>query len=215
MGIFSSIKSTFKKSEAAALTQKLLEQQVRNGLLDLDPATLSNKLVEQIWITKPDIFNGKFGQRPHKISVAASALAKGTEFLDEDDTNRNAIMLALGMLIQECEVNGRLYPLNSLDFALLEQASNTFSEYTSILPKIDLFEPEEAEYVYETWDEWFHAFKVEAAKCNPQLKINDNGSSLIDFMDNEPLERGFKAGADPKELGQRFASQFDILSFGQ
>ncbi len=128
MGIFGGIKNTYKKSEAAAVVQNLLEHQASVGLFSLDPAKLATKLTGAVWDSKPDVFNGKFGQRPHKITVAASALASGIGLFDVSDLNRNALVLSLGNLLSELETNGRLYPLNSLDHQLLEASISTFTE---------------------------------------------------------------------------------------
>ncbi|HET6913708.1 MAG TPA: hypothetical protein VFH71_10275 [Rhodanobacteraceae bacterium] len=128
MGLFSGIKDTFKMSEAAVVVQNLLEHQAKCGLFDLSPAAYATELVGKVWQGKPDVFGGKFGQRPHKISTAAVALGFGYSRMREDDLNRNAVLLALGMLLAEVERNGNLYPLNSLDHQLLENVAKRFAE---------------------------------------------------------------------------------------
>ena len=125
MGFFSGVKDTFKKSEAAVLVQKLLEQQVAQGNIQFDPAPLANKLVSSIWNDKPDIFSGKFGQRPHKITTAALALLLAIETQPADFRNP-AFLLSLGHLLSELEINGRLYPLNTMDEELLQGAKRAF-----------------------------------------------------------------------------------------
>ncbi len=218
MGLFSGIKSTYKKSEAAVVVQNLLEHQANVGLFDLDPAKLANKLVEIVWDSKPDVFDGKFGQRPHKITVAASALANGIELFDGGDLNRNALVLSLGNILSELETNGRLYPLNSLDHQLIEASMSIFAEIAQefsespLAGEIDEFMSESE---YSTWEDWFQAFKVAAGKENPQLEPSEDGNSLIDFMEHEPLKRAYKDGVDPKSLARDFAAQFDITTFGR
>lgn len=128
MSILSGIKSTYKKSEAAVVVQNLLEDKKRIGLLYSEPAKLATKLVGLAWAAKPDVFDGKFGERPHKITVAACALATGVELFDDADFDRNAIILSLGDILSEVETNGRLYPLNNVDHALLEFAMSIFSK---------------------------------------------------------------------------------------
>ena len=127
MGFFSAIKSTYKKSEAAVVVQNLLEYQAGNGDFDLDPVSYANTLVSAVWDQKPDVFDGKFGQRLHKITVAALALANGANRLEERDPNWQALVLSLGKILSELEINGRLYPLNSLDHQLLESATSIFA----------------------------------------------------------------------------------------
>jgi hypothetical protein len=138
MGLFGSIKSTYKKSEAAVVVQNLLEHQAKNGFFDLDPASLANKLIATVWDQKPDVFDGKLGQRPHKITVAVSALANRICQFDKSDFNRHALVFSLGNIFSELEVNGRLYPLNSLDHQLFEAAASIFSDIASKFSDIDL-----------------------------------------------------------------------------
>jgi len=220
MGFFSGIKSTYKKSEAAVVVQNLLEHQANSliALFTLDPAQCANKLIEVIWNTKPDMFDGKFGQRPHKITVAAAALANGINLFEDGDSNRSAVILSLGNLLSEIETNGRLYPLNGIDNLLLEEAMSTFVEITeeySDITASDEINQMMASPEFSTWEDWYKAYKVEAGKENSQLKPSDDGGSLLDFMMHEPLERAFKNGVDPRPLARKFAAEFDIGSFGQ
>lgn len=122
MGMFDGVRNTWRKSEAAVIVQNLLEIQVKNGLSNLDPAETANKLVGVVWDSKPDIFSGKFGQRPHKISLAAAALVQGAYVYPAGHPNHATVVLALGMILREVSINGSLYPLNSLDGTLLDAA---------------------------------------------------------------------------------------------
>ena len=130
MGLFSGFKNTLKKSEAAVIVQNLLQIQVDAGLLERDPAKLANTLVEAAWSSKTDIFNGGFGQRPFKLSVAAISLGMGIQHFANDEDTRNALIISLGNILSELEVNGRLYPLNGIDEQLLSAAMAIFAEAT-------------------------------------------------------------------------------------
>ncbi len=218
MGLFGEIKNTYKKNEAAIVVQNLLEHQAKVGLFDLDPAKLAKKLVEIVWNSKPDVFDGKFGQRPHKLTVAASALVNGIELFKDGDLNRNALILSLGNILSEIETNGRLYPLNGLDHQLLNVCMSIFAEITQEFSDSHLAsEIEEimAESDCSTWEKWLEIFKNEAGKRNHQLQVNEKGNSFIDFMEHEPLKRAFRNGIDPKSLARDFAAQFDINTFGR
>jgi hypothetical protein len=69
---------------------------------------------------------------------------------------------------------------------------------------------------YETFESWYEIFCKSAATVNAQLMRNDkDGSSLIDFMDHNPLKQAFEDGVDPIELGRDFAKEFDITTFGR
>lgn len=217
MNIFSRIKNIYKKSEAAVVVQNVLEHQVSVGFLHMDPAKLGTKLVGTVWDSKPDIFNGRFGQRPHKITVAAFALANGIDLFDDEDRNRIALVLSLGNILSELETNGRLYPLNSLDHQLLEVSVSIFAEVTQKSSKLsfaDKIDESMSESEYLSWEDWFQVFKVVAGKINLQLKPNKDGISFIDFMEQEPLKRAYRDGVDPKSLARDFAAQFDITTFG-
>jgi len=68
---------------------------------------------------------------------------------------------------------------------------------------------------YSTYENWYMAYKKAAGEANPQLEVDEEGKSLIDFMEDEPTRRAFRDGIDPKQLGKMFADQFDITEFGQ
>lgn len=216
MGLFGEMKSTFKKREAAVVVEKLLEHQVNIGLFDLNPAKLANELVKTAWETKSNVFEGKFGQRPHKITVASSALANGIELFDKVDPNRKALILSLGNLLRKLETNERFfYPLNSLDHWVLEYPFSVFEEVTREFPETldekeagDLTVPIE----HFSWEEWLQYFKEEAGRENSQLEMDDKGICLIDYMEHEPLKRAYKNGVAPRTLGRDFAAQFDIAT---
>ena len=218
MGLFGGLKSTYKKSEAAVVIQNLLEHQANAGLFDLDPAKVANTLVQAVWDAKPDVFDGKFGQRPHKITVAAAALANGIAITRKDHSSRDAMTLALGNVLSEIETNGRLYPLNSLDHALLETSLSVFREIAEEFTESPSGQEMEALLKppkgISSWEEWLTAFKISAAQVNQSLKLNSEGESLIDLMEHGPLKRAHREGVDPTSLAREFAAQFDITTFG-
>ncbi len=131
MGLFSSIKDTYKKSEAAVVIQNLLEAQEKMGFFRLDPAKHANTLIQSMWDEKPDVFSGKFGQRPHKLATAAIALARGLSVSHKDDVNRMAILACLSTVLAEVDTNRGFYPFNGLDATLFEAAGQIFIEQGS------------------------------------------------------------------------------------
>lgn len=128
MGLFNRAKAALKMSHAAVVVQNLLEHQAKCGLFDLNPAACANELVSAVWQGKPDVFSGRYGQWPHKISTAAIALAVGVKRMKDGNPNRNAVLLALGTVLAEVERNGNLYPFTRLDEQLLESAVAVFTE---------------------------------------------------------------------------------------
>jgi hypothetical protein len=217
MGFFNDAKSVYKKSEAAVVVQNLLEHQAKIGLLDVNAQQLANRLVTLVWEQKPDIFDGKFGQRPHKISVAAAALANGLDQFAKGDTNRSALVLSLGTVLSEIETNGRLYSLTGVDQTLIEAAAMIFSDAVKETESRDSQRQPQASRTrtsYASFESWYAEFKTIAGKTNPQLAQSD-GKSLLDFMDHEPLRRAYRDGVSPATVAVPFAKSFDIRSFGR
>lgn len=131
--MFSALYSRLKKSQAAVVIENVLTDVVKIRLEQTTPAIMANYLIQRVWESKPDIFDGKFGKRPHKITVAACALASGLECFDSSSTNRNALTLALGVVMNELNVNGGLYEVSTVDKTLIDFAANIFIEETDRL----------------------------------------------------------------------------------
>ncbi|MFC5354514.1 hypothetical protein [Azospirillum himalayense] len=85
-----------------------------------------------------------------------------------------------------------------------------------IKDRFDLGErsPEENQFPYSTFDSWLSAFKVACGRYNSALAPSENGQSLIDFMEHEPLERAFHDKVYPDVVAKAFAPQFDPRTFG-
>ncbi|MBW6453784.1 MAG: hypothetical protein K0A92_08405 [Methyloprofundus sp.] len=133
MGILGSVKSNFKKSEAAVIIQKLLEMQAGLGTFVGNPAKSATLIIANAWNNKPDIFNGKFGQRPHKMSAAATAFAIAIEEMSPENPHYLPIIFAFSRLIEDYELNGELYPFSSMDIKLLNSARQTFIQVSNSL----------------------------------------------------------------------------------
>ena len=116
--------------------------------------------------------------------------------------------------MSELEVNGRLYPLNSLDKELLEGAARVF-KIEADLPAERKAEPVKKGHNHATFESWFLAYKRGAIQSQPSLAPAPGGSSLLDFMETEPLERAFRDNVDPEWLGRDFGKQFDLRTFGR
>ena len=91
-----------------------------------NPGQLANTMVGRVWDAKPYLFSGKFGQRPHKMSVAAVALSHSIDSLGFDHRSTPALAVALGKILSQVELNGTFFGFNSTDQALLSAAANVF-----------------------------------------------------------------------------------------
>ena len=137
--MLSRIISMFHMSKAAVVVQNLLEQHSANGLFRIDAQGLSNKWVASVYSQKPDMLGGRFGKRPHKISVAAVALAQGLTDSGDEDV-RTIAMASLCTIISEVCANGQLYPFNGIDHILLEIADKVYLERMPSLSTASVFD---------------------------------------------------------------------------
>lgn len=217
MGIFKSIKDNYKKSEAAILVQNLLEEASRAFMFQGDAATVANMVVGQAWEEFASLLDGRNGFRPHKLSVAAISLARAIDLDDADQmlSQSHTFAFCLGKIIGEVEQNGGRYPLTALDMALLEKASTRFGEFAEATIKSDVG-VEVAELLDEqvlTWDEWYRIYKAEVAAALPSFQ-NEDGVSIIDLLDVEPLQRAHRDRVDPTRLARtHVAEEYSQPSF--
>ena len=121
MGFFSIILGTDLKSNSMYIVNNLLQYQVDNGFMNDNPKKVAIYLVNRIWKKTPDIFNGKFGQSPFKLTVAIYALVKGYKKYPKGPT-KSAIFSSICNAFADINQNRDNYPLNSLDIKLLRKA---------------------------------------------------------------------------------------------
>lgn len=219
---FNGLINTYKKSEAAVVVQKLLEIQANAGLFDKDCSAYAQVLVDATWSEKPTIFNGGFGQRPFKISVAATALANGLSHLMSkgpqvggDTSTRDALVLSLGNIFLEVETNGRLYPLNSLDHQLLEAAMTVYVEASEELAnssgakevieavssaKQDVIAHDTTQSKEIGFEEYKQRYLEEIKRQDPDSVVK--GMHWLEFADEEGTKRAYSDGVDPKKLAE-------------
>jgi hypothetical protein len=128
LAVFKGIKNNWKKAEASVVIQNLLQDQADSGFFDDDPASTANLIVSKAWDLVPQLFDGRFGQRPHKLSVAAVSLAMMVEKLPDTSRYHAPLMVCLGTLLEGVAANEILLPLTPLDQRLLQKAGEVFSE---------------------------------------------------------------------------------------
>jgi hypothetical protein len=123
--MFGGLTNTVKKSEAAVIVQEALEQVSPAGPLRSDAAEAATQLVATVWKQNPGLFEGRDGRRPHKVSVAAAALANGLKMLAGSD-REPFILLALGLVLMGVAANATRYALTETDRAMLLIAENAY-----------------------------------------------------------------------------------------
>jgi len=113
------IRNNWYKAKAAVVVQNLLTESANLGLLESDPGQLANRLVSEVWEQTPDVFSGKFGVRPHKISIACAALSNGVDQEIGLDRDQQALRMALITVMTEIQTNGCFYELKRIDETLI------------------------------------------------------------------------------------------------
>lgn len=212
MGFFSRTKSVYKKSEASEALFQLINKCNRFRLISekqMEP--LSRALIERVWESAPDIYDGKFGQRPHKYTVVVRALFSVIETEVEDGTDPQLVellSLCLGTLFDELSENGILYPFNDLDKAIIAKTKDLFEKHIILKDQVPYRE-------FLSWDEWYIAFVDTCSELNQNIVIDEHGNSIIDFLDHEPLRRAFNDGISPESVACEFAPSFNIQTFGR
>ncbi|MDG1085728.1 MAG: hypothetical protein P8P35_16770 [Planktotalea sp.] len=212
MKLFQNITSFYKKTNATIVVQNLLTIQVENGQFDADPALSARILVDQVWNKSPHLFDGRFGQRPHKISIAAAAFSNAIQDQEVGRLNKSSFAICLGKVLDNVAVNGKLYPLNNLDMEHLDTASRIYASVTEEILASPLAQEIDSlmEKADGSWDAWFSEYKRSAGEHNSGLApMNGGGVSLIDLMDEEPMRRAHRDGINPTSLGKELAENFD------
>ena len=78
---------------------------------------------------------------------------------------------------------------------------------------------DEQDYVevpwYRDFSEWYEDFKIACGTVNRALSIDENGCSLVDFMDHTNLRNAFRNHIGPGTLAEKFAKDFDMHTFGR
>jgi len=129
--MFSFIKDTYKKSEAAVVVQSLLERQQATGKVLGDPAKIASELVAKVWDYKPDVFNGTRAGRPHKMSVAAYALANAASDSVGDRDTQLTYLIALGSVFIDLNLGNSPYSLNAIDNQLIQLSLETYEVWSA------------------------------------------------------------------------------------
>jgi hypothetical protein len=130
VGLFSSVKDNIKKSEAAVVIQILLEKHQKNFGLNASPAAVANKLIETTWNSAPELFNGKkTGARPHKVTIAAYALACAAHGAYEKGASEEvemALSMCLGKILSAIESSPEKFKFTDIDGRMLALAQEIF-----------------------------------------------------------------------------------------
>ena len=120
------IVTTWKLNVAAGVTQNLLEMHGKGSHVGQNAAGLAHRLVKIAYGQRPSLFNGLEGARPHKLSVAAAALAVGVNIFYDNRDAQLVTVLSLGTVLLEITGKPYLYAFNMQDNRLLTVAEEIY-----------------------------------------------------------------------------------------
>jgi hypothetical protein len=134
MGIFDFGKNLARRSEAADTIQQCLESLARNGAGKLPPfhRQLAADLVSAAWPAVTAMV-GEGKAAPHRLSIAAFALARGITANRHDERMGCLLAAALGVLLKSIAADKGLLQLHEVDAALVDQARKAFLAFGDTL----------------------------------------------------------------------------------
>jgi hypothetical protein len=122
------IKDNWRKAEAAAVVQTLLEGFGRRaGMSVLDFDKLANVMVDRAWTENDHLFSGYRAGRPHKVALAAASLANLLTKIPPDEQIHALLSLCLSEVMRDLNDRGHLLYLSELDRVMISTAQQTLS----------------------------------------------------------------------------------------
>jgi hypothetical protein len=120
-----------RRTEAARIVQAAFEACFNAGVkwVPSDPRLLGVELVGAVWRKSPNFFDGRGTAPPHRLAIAAYALAQGMQSYRLDTRMTCAMGVALGIVLQHLVKHFGTGTLNSTEALLVEHASNAYFEH--------------------------------------------------------------------------------------
>jgi hypothetical protein len=138
--MFGKMKALGLKTAAATTVQVTLRESYRVAGFPESPGAMASAVVGRLLDQAPHLFTDSGHPRPHKLSIAALALAFGNKpELLPSVPYRMAFWAALRMVLEEIKVNGYEYPFHHLDMELIGKAGETYNTLTEELKKDPTF----------------------------------------------------------------------------
>jgi len=128
--MLSTIISRYKLSQSAVVVENLLRVHAKGTASGQAPAQVANKLVQMVADTRPGLFAGVEGKRPHKLATAAAALAWGLRHMGEYPSDQRAMAVSLGEILLEITGKPQEYSFSGNDRTLFRVAEEQYLGFT-------------------------------------------------------------------------------------
>lgn len=119
--MFGFIRNNALKAKAAVIVQNLLEMREQEGDFTGSPQETATYLVGKAWDERP---NSLKQFKPQDVTLAAAGLISGIRGKSHNDTNVNAMLYALILIIKEVKENSDKYDMkfHAHDHLIMEEA---------------------------------------------------------------------------------------------
>lgn len=128
MSLFSFFPNLLAKSKASIILENLLTIQKEKYNFDDNISKISQELINQVFESMPDVYEGKFGVRPHKVTVAIAALAEGLNKINVDNKLFSPYLLSLATALNDVEINSGFYSFTNIDYTLISTSIKVFEK---------------------------------------------------------------------------------------
>ena len=121
MGFFSFFGTIKARADIESVVEKLLEIQVNNGTFSANPKQVATLCMLGAWKNFPDVFNGNFGQRPHRLIGASVGIATIINTTERENKDFRGLLMAFFTVLSEIETNKNYYPFSNIDYEMLNR----------------------------------------------------------------------------------------------
>mgnify|MGYP005988624429 CR=1 FL=1 len=128
MSLFSFFPNLLAKAKASIIVENLLIIQNERFNFDNNISKTSQELINQVFESMPDVYEGKFGVRPHKVTIAISALAEGLNKINVENKLFTPYLLSLATALNEVEINSGFYSFTNIDYTLIDTSVKIFEK---------------------------------------------------------------------------------------
>lgn len=128
MGFLSNAKNQFTINEASVVIKDSIKRQSQFGIDLANPLGVSKAIVNRLWSSSPEVFDGSVNARPGHVSLAAAALAHTLNTVELKENYQTAFALCLAQILNGIQQGQYRCKLNHVDEALIDRASGILNE---------------------------------------------------------------------------------------
>ena len=129
MGFIRFFSETKRKTDAALLVQNIIARNAQLIAPELDAPKLANRMVAEVWDDATALFDGRMGVKPHKIALAAAALAHALEHRRLTFEVEFAAINGIAAILRAADSVRTSRELSKIDHTILQACAATMVNY--------------------------------------------------------------------------------------